>query len=168
MLTLTNNDTSVPEEFKKCSACRENKSISEFHKNQHYCKVCSKENYKEFRKSLPKEKIQWYRRTEDLLGQYKRRSERTFQLKLEMILAYGGMCSCCGETEIKFLTLEHLEGGGNQHRKEFSKASRTWADLKKRGWPKGHTILCWNCQMGKTHYGICPHQQIIKKLMEVA
>lgn len=77
-----------------------------------------------------------------------------------MLTEYGGHCTCCGETEFKFLTLEHVNGGGNLHRKQFHKADGTWADLKRRGWPKeGLTILCWNCQMAKTHYGKCPHQQ---------
>lgn len=33
---------------------------------------------------------------------------------------YGAKCSCCGETEVCFLTIEHLENDGMAHRKKFN------------------------------------------------
>jgi DNA repair exonuclease SbcCD ATPase subunit len=150
----------------ECSKCHKIKSITEFRKDQHYCKDCQLTYAREYIKTIPKEKRQWYRRTEDIKGQNKRRSIKAQLLKVEMITAYGGCCSCCGETEIKFLTLEHLEGGGNEHRRQLYKSNRTWQDLKNRNWPKGHTVLCWNCQMGKTHYGECPHKLILHQFIQ--
>lgn len=154
------------EGFKRCPKCETEKPLDKF--GNSYCKSCQNTYNREYRRNISKEKEKWYRRTEDTQGQYKRRIYRKDILRQEMILAYGGACSCCGENDMHFLTLEHLEGGGNKHRREFKKASRTWQDLKNRSWPSGHTILCWNCQMGKTHYGVCPHKLLLKELLEVA
>lgn len=90
-------------------------------------------------------------------------------LKAEMISAYGGACSCCGESESAFLSLEHLNGDGAEHRASLGGASKVWADLKKRGWPKdGYTVLCFNCNLGKRcNGGICPHQMSVSALISL-
>ena len=85
------------------------------------------------------------------------------RLKLEAIAAYGGCCQCCGITDHRFLTLEHLENDGAQHRRRLNTrdSSKIIADIKKQGWPQQYTILCFNCNCAKFHNGgICPHQEI--------
>lgn len=78
----------------------------------------------------------------------------------EMVAAYGGKCTCpkCPETNPAFLTLEHVNGTGKEHRAQVG--SHTYADLRRRGWPKeGYTLLCWNCN-GMTRGGrTCPHME---------
>ena len=32
---------------------------------------------------------------------------------------YGKSCVCCGESGSVFLTIDHINGGGNQHRREI-------------------------------------------------
>jgi hypothetical protein len=85
-------------------------------------------------------------------------------LRQEMIAAYGGVCSCCGEAEFGFLSLEHLNGDGKAHRMQFGERGNSDGivrDLKRRGWPQdGYTVLCFNCNMGKAiNGGTCPHEQ---------
>ena len=85
------------------------------------------------------------------------------RLRHEAIMAYGGYrCACCGETEPKFLTLDHIFNDGNVHRKEIDKRGRGSAMfkwLKDHGYPAGFQILCMNCNHGKAlNVGICPHQ----------
>ena len=78
----------------------------------------------------------------------------------ELVQAYGGKCTCpkCPETNPAFLTLEHVNGSGKEHRKVVG--SHAYADLRKRGWPKdGFTLLCWNCN-AMTRFGRpCPHME---------
>lgn len=84
------------------------------------------------------------------------------KLRSEMVEAYGGACSCCGEREVGFLTLEHVNGDGAKHRESLRTLGgyAVWRDLKKRGWPTdGYTILCWNCHMATCWGRTCPHQQ---------
>lgn len=83
--------------------------------------------------------------------------ERTQKLRREMIEAYGGICSCCGENRFEFLTLEHKNCDGADHRR--NKGLYTIVrELKLAGWPQeNYTILCWNCNSSKYMYGVCPH-----------
>jgi hypothetical protein len=78
----------------------------------------------------------------------------------EMVEAYGGQCSCprCPETNPAFLTLEHVNGTGKEHRAKVG--SHTYADLRRRGWPKGgFTLLCWNCNAMTRGGRTCPHME---------
>jgi hypothetical protein len=78
------------------------------------------------------------------------------RLKRQVIEAYGGKCSCCGEDEIDFLTLEHIYHDGRAHRENVWSIYR---DLRSREWPKiGLTVLCWNCQMATRYRKPCPHK----------
>lgn len=88
----------------------------------------------------------------------KRRREELRRLAFD---AYGGArCSCCSESVRAFLTIDHVGGGGNRHRRDIgndSAALYRW--LNRTGYPDGFRVLCWNCNWG-THVngGVCPHQ----------
>jgi hypothetical protein len=86
--------------------------------------------------------------------------------RLELINAYGGKCTCCGETEPTFLTIDHKNGGGNKHRKNIggygSGGTSFYNWLKIQGYPKeDYELLCWNCNCGrsKSPDNICPHER---------
>ena len=80
--------------------------------------------------------------------------------KLEVLEAYGGpTCVCCFETEIEFLCIDHIDGGGGKHLREIKKAGSTFYRwLKKEGWPIGYRVLCHNCNMATRYNKLCPHQ----------
>jgi len=98
------------------------------------------------------------------------RREMVIKLRAEMIAAYGGRCTCCGEDESLFLTLEHLKNDGAEHRKKLGNQYRVLKDLKKRDWPKdNYTVLCYNCNCAKRgNHGICPHEVIAKQILKLA
>jgi hypothetical protein len=80
-------------------------------------------------------------------------------LKAEMFSAYGNRCACCGETERRFLTLEHSRRDGGEHRRKLGGQSQIYSDLKRQGWPTdGYELLCWNCQMATRYGEPCPHR----------
>jgi hypothetical protein len=68
-------------------------------------------------------------------------------IKLEVINAYGGKCQICGETHWEFLTIDHIFGGGTQHRLELAKENTTiYKFLKDNNWPKDeYRLLCASC-----------------------
>jgi len=81
------------------------------------------------------------------------------RLKREVISAYGGKCSCCGESEVAFLTIDHIRSNGASHRREI-KTNRIYSWLKKHGFPTSDfQVLCFNCNCGRhVNGGICPHR----------
>lgn len=71
------------------------------------------------------------------------------------IAHYGNVCACCGEHRYEFLCIDHIDGGGEQHRKSgISKICR-W--LIRNNFPSGFRVLCANCNSALGHYGFCPH-----------
>lgn len=88
----------------------------------------------------------------------KRQYQRNYnaRLKLEVMQHYGGQCACCGETELEFLTIDHLEGNGTRHRKVIKMPMNAW--LKQQGFPEGYRVLCFNCNWAIGHLGYCPHK----------
>lgn len=69
-------------------------------------------------------------------------------------------CDCCGEKEIKFLVLDHIDGEGNAHRRKEKIASGrgTIEWIIKNNFPPMFQILCQNCNLAKAIYGECPHK----------
>lgn len=85
---------------------------------------------------------------------YKGLKEKAFEV-------FGRVCVCCGEDNTIFLTLDHVNNDGAEHRKVIGKgAFGIYGWLERNGWPtEGLQMLCWNCNMGKRiNGGVCPHQ----------
>jgi len=90
-------------------------------------------------------------------GLAKKKTAALRAARLEGIAAYGGKCACCGESQIEFLTLDHINGRGDEPQRITGQ--KAWARLKARGWPKDNfQLLCFNCNCAKGVYGRCPHQ----------
>lgn len=80
------------------------------------------------------------------------------RLKAEFVAAYGGCCTCCGEARIEFMSVQHVNGDGKQHRASVHNA-RVYSDLRRRGWPKGGiTVFCMNCNFATKNGRECPHE----------
>lgn len=90
------------------------------------------------------------------------RCKRLRAAEQERILdAYGHACACCGERERLFLTVDHVNNDGAEHRKTFNGDLYKW--LIRQGFPDGFQILCFNCNMGKyRNGGVCPHHQAVR------
>ena len=74
---------------------------------------------------------------------------------------YGTACACCGEAATEFLSIDHIENGGNIHRRQLFGSQtcgcRFYAWLRRNGFPAGYQTLCFNCNHAKAIYGTCPH-----------
>jgi hypothetical protein len=81
------------------------------------------------------------------------------KLKLDLITAYGGSCSCCGEFKHEFLTIEHLNKDGKTHRATLKSTNAVYRDIRDRDYPPGYTVLCFNCNIAKSLFGQCPHER---------
>lgn len=78
--------------------------------------------------------------------------------KRTVIDRYGGRCECCGETEIEFLSMDHINGGGRRERIAFGVSGVFKRLLKSEERLPGFQVLCMNCQFGAQHGRTCPHQ----------
>jgi hypothetical protein len=57
---------------------------------------------------------------------------------------YGKVCSGCGISDYRVLTIDHTDGGGCAHRKRIKMPLYRW--LIRNGFPNGFRTLCHNCQ----------------------
>jgi len=83
----------------------------------------------------------------------------TKQLREGVIKAYGGKCSCCGETPIEFLTIDHINGrGSKEHLYQQLRGHTLYKWLRDNQYPKDNfRLLCRNCNGALGQYGYCPH-----------
>lgn len=120
-------------------------------------------NYTKFWYLMNKEEISlknknWVSKNKEKLRKY--HNLRNKDVRIEVLEHYscGDLkCGCCGERNVEFLTLEHVNGGGNKHRKQIHYPIFWW--LKRNNYPKDYKVLCYNCNCSIGHYGYCPHQK---------
>jgi hypothetical protein len=103
--------------------------------------------HKAYRESHREEELEHNR-------EYRRR------LKVEVLKHYGGQCTCCGETELSFLNLDHINGGGNEHRRQIGGGGSInfYMWVRSHGFPTDLQILCANCNLSKRLLGQCAHK----------
>jgi len=140
-----------------------------------YCQPCTLEYQREYR-AANKERLKEYWRLKNLRDrenpawttkERKRGRDYWQKVRHEAIMAYGGyICACCGETEPRFLTLDHMNNDGANHRRSLGWTISNGRGcggamlnhLRHTGYPPGYQILCMNCNFGKAHNGgVCPH-----------
>lgn len=145
--------------YKTKEARREHYRKNKDEINRKRRKYNSKPEIKERKKQLEKE---WRKNNIERLREKNKIYHKNYKIKLRNIVFnhYGWSCICCGESNPGFLTIDHIDGGGEKHRKEIHRHIHPW--LIKNNFPKGFQTLCFNCNCGR-HYnnGICPHK--IKK-----
>lgn len=150
---------------KTCKQCKITKPLSDYHKAPRnkqgvktICKDCHNGNLRQFYADNPAEHTR----------EKQRQREYRESVKQQVFDYYGEYCACCGEAERIFLTLDHINNDGAQHKRELSKqanarsvgADKLWRAIIKDGFPNSYQILCYNCNCGKRdNGGICPHQE---------
>lgn len=95
------------------------------------------------------------------INYYKGR-KRNLVLKTKVITDMGGKCSCCDITEIDFLAVDHINGGGQADRKTTDRSGETmYRFMRDNNYPPGYQIMCHNCNWSKhLGNGICIHKRV--------
>lgn len=157
----------------ECSGCRRSLPEDQFCRNKNHahrrgrdyaCKDCARKERREYYAKNKERLLKYFserRRTPAYRKRHREYAKRRYhEVRSEMLAAYGGRCTCCGETEPAFLTIEHVNQDGASHRRLLSSPAGVIPDLKKRGWPKdGFTLHCWNCNAANYFSGGCPHRK---------
>ncbi len=146
---------------KRCTKCKITRTVADFNRygrtSYRYavCKKCDTKLTIEKNRKVP-------------LVVASRRRRHTAIVKMAAYEAYGGpFCACCGETEMFFLTLDHVNNDGAEWRRAVFGGNKghgaglnTYMWCKRNGYPPIFQVLCWNCQQGKRfNKGICPHRK---------
>lgn len=88
-------------------------------------------------------------------------SRRDLRLKYDVMQLYGGKCRCCGEANLSFLSIDHVNNDGSERRKsgEHHTGSSFYRKLlRARKASRDLQVLCYNCNFGKRVTGVCPHK----------
>lgn len=110
------------------------------------------------------EKLEWQRnyhlKNRDNQNKYSREWNKRNKEKMDLyrlkrkqnaMLPYceNGLICCkkCGYTDIRALSIDHINGGGNQQNNKIKNNIYKW--LKDNNYPKGFQVLCMNCQWVK-------------------
>ena len=76
---------------------------------------------------------------------------KTVRCRYRVLNHYSGgapICACCGESTLEFLSLDHIEGGGTQHRRDTKTGGGSFYRLLIReSFPSGFRVLCYNCNL---------------------
>lgn len=102
-----------------------------------------------------------YREKENA-AQRRRVQKRLKDLREEIFIHYSNgeiKCACCGETERKFLSIDHIRPV-KHHLKNYDHGTNLYLRLKREGFPIGYQVLCYNCNIAKGIYGVCPHREV--------
>lgn len=67
-------------------------------------------------------------------------------------------CACCGIRNYEFLSIDHINNDGAKHRKKVP-SSQLYQWLRLNKYPEGFQVLCFNCNLAKGFYGMCPHKK---------
>ncbi len=143
-------ETKIPS-TRKCIHCEHEKSIDDFYvrkdgKRNNVCRQCHVAKTLECRN-----------RHEE-----PNRSRRLVyeRYRLLVMTKLGSKCACCGETERGFLTLDHISGGGNEHKRSVGRGISFWRSVHNEGCPTDkYRILCYNCNCARGALGYCPHER---------
>ena len=84
---------------------------------------------------------------------------RRDSLRLACLKHYGGPvphCVCCRIKNLEYLTIDHVGGGGADHRREIGPGRAIFKWLIDNGFPEGFRVLCFNCNFAISAHGVCP------------
>lgn len=95
--------------------------------------------------------------------------------RVSALLAYSNndpKCSCpgCDESRIEFLTIDHINGGGCEHRRSIfngaeGSSHQLFRWLRRNSYPPGFRVLCFNCNVTRIA-GKCPvHEETEESLI---
>jgi hypothetical protein len=86
----------------------------------------------------------------DQISNFNRREQRRaydYALKLEVFDHYSKgtfKCCRCGFADLRALSIDHINGGGTEHRKIIP-GHKMYVWLRKNNYPEGFQVLCMNC-----------------------
>lgn len=91
----------------------------------------------------------WKRTNQKYYNEYTRNYAQNLRYTAIRHYSHTMSCAKCGEKDLRCLSIDHINGGGNKHLKEIGVPIAQW--LRKNNYPNGFQVLCMNCQWRKRH-----------------
>jgi len=152
--------------IKVCSICKEPKQISNFSgkggkSRSSYCRKCKRKKKHDLGICIAccnQAVAGKLRCAKCNSNQNQYRKNLHLKLRLEAFENYGKYCAYCGEDFIEFLTIDHINNNGSEHRRSISNNHNNggivvYRWLKKNLYPEGFQTLCYNCNCAKSRIG---------------
>jgi len=155
-------------ETKDCSRCHLPKPIADYEvrrkgkvKIRTYCRDCYNKYAREYVQNRPDQ--QERQRNYGMVHR--------LAVKQQVFEYYGSKCACCGETEFIFLTLDHVNNDGAEHRRQLAgpngegrnvSPDKIFRILVRTNFEDADRfqVLCYNCNCGRrSNHGVCPHKE---------
>ncbi len=98
-------------------------------------------------------------------SEYRKRKRQ--EQKKDVFNHYGGCkCNYCQISDLRVLTIDHLNNDGAAHRKRLKTSKMLYSDIQRRGYPPEYQVLCFNCNSlkhinGGVHPSAIPDDYII-------
>jgi len=94
----------------------------------------------------------YYQRTKEHQNAYGK--QRRKKIREQVLGHYGNKCAYCGETEYRFLAIDHINNDGAAQRKVLgqAKCSGFYEWIIDNNYPKDLQVLCHNCNFAKDKY----------------
>lgn len=99
----------------------------------------------------------WYQRHKEEQQDRAKKAQR--ELRLKVIMHYGGRCAFCGDSNINHLSIDHINNDGAEHRRKLFGEGRSASGSKMYRWlasnnfPEGFQVLCHTHNSEKGFYG---------------
>ncbi len=149
--------------LKECRECGKTKPITSFYKYKGYrdghyyiCKICKNISGKEY-----------YEKNKVKIERKRKVSYKDARNDCIKYYSNGLMeCMCCGEQDMRFLALDHMNNDGAEKRRNKDHPNggmHFYRWLIVNNFPPGFQVLCMNCNWGKhQNNGVCPHKSQAK------
>jgi hypothetical protein len=145
-----------PRKPKICERCGQ--SFMRKSGNGKYCPPCREEKLR-----------QWENESHHRNPEHYRAKNRRAAVKLrtkfkQMVVVYysngKGACVCCGETQLEFLSIDHINNDGREDRQQHKSwvGSQFYYWLVRNNFPPGYQIMCLNCNVSRGRHGVCVHK----------
>jgi hypothetical protein len=148
------------ETVKLCINCNKNNAA----KGRRKCWTCtdkqrSPEAIEKRRKQTSIRTNKWQKANRKAVNEWRRGHRKT--VKEEVLNKYGGICACCKESNIGFLTIDHINQDGHIRKKQNVSEVNIFEYLNNKEVNLSiYQVLCFNCNCGRyINGGICPHNE---------
>ena len=140
-----------------CKPCHKSIAAGWAKKNKRKVAADARKRYRESPEKHRTATAKW--RKDHREAEKKRARDRFRNLHAVCIEGLGAACACCGEPRRTMLEIDHIGGGGNEHRRRSGGSVGTYNEIILSGFPRNRfQVLCANCNQSKRrNIGVCEH-----------